>query len=365
VQAVTPEMPGIGELRTNESGFALILSIFVVALMSIIVLDFAKETIAFQQQSRAFTEKLQGDFILKSTLNVARLLLELPKLQVEDGEVKTVREDWLGEPWSLVSSLPSLPLPGSPRLSIVDESGKFDINSIVEADQGTGTDGAAAQTGGSDINNLELWKSVVANLFRISGFENEEFPEEEHRTFGNRSYAADQQVAAIHDWIDSDKRSFSSAGFPGEGVESSLPKEWFYNRPMYSVNELAMVPGMTLERVARVAPFLRASVATSFSATRVNVNTAPRAVLLALEFPETQVLEIEQVRLSAPISAGDLQTLIQGDQRLVRLVGVESRSFSAYASVELANTTRWAKAIFDVQGGGARRRATIRSMQIQ
>lgn len=369
--AVAPTLTASAGLsvRKDERGFALILSIFVVSLMSILVLDFAKETIAFQQQSRAYTEKLQADLILKSTLNVARLLLELPKLQVEgSGQVRTVQEDWLGEPWALVASLPSLPLPGSPRLSIVDESGKLDLNAIVEAGP-TGNPGnpvgAASPNSASDVNNLEVWKTAVAELFRILGFSSEEYSDTDYRTLGNRAYASDQQVAVIHDWIDSDRTTFSSAGFPGEGVESSLPREWFYNRPLYAVSELAMVPGITLERLARIAPFVRASLNNSFSLTRVNVNTAPRAVLLALGFPETQVLEIEQIRLTAPITAANLRTLIAGDSRLVRLVGVDSRSFSAYAAVELANTTRWAKAIFDVQGGGLRRRATIRSLQIQ
>ena len=346
----------------DERGFALILTVFIVALATILVLDFSSETLSYQRQSRAYVERIQADYMVKSTLNVARLLLELPKLQIDDqGQLSTVQEDWLGEPWALVAAVPSLPLPGSPRLTIVDDYGKIDINSIVSTVSGGSQQ--SPQPGSAQVDTENFWKNALSELLTLLGFVREQYDPGDHRTLGDTGYAAAEQVAVIHDWIDRDSDSHTSAAFPGEGIESSSDRKWFFNRPLWSLSELAMVPGITLERLARIAPYVRVSRPNTIGSSRINVNTAPRAVLLALGFPESQVLEIEQIRLSAPISSQDLQTLTAGDAQLAQVAGVRSSSFSAFVRVQSANSTRWGKAIFDISGG-RQRRALLRSLEL-
>ncbi len=346
-------------LRNDESGFALIMTVFVIALATILVMDFAKETLDYQRSTRNYTDRIQADYVLKSSLNLARVLLELPKL---DG----IREDWLGEPWALIAAAPSLPISGfvgEPRLMIVDQSGKLNLNAVASrSSTGSNPFGATATqaAGGAASETDDYWKNVFREFFLQRGFQREEFSDKEKRTLGNVGFEAGDQVAVLHDWIDADSRSHSSASFPGDGVESSADKSWFYNRALRSLSELAMVPGFTLERVARVAPFVRASAGSS---SRVNVNTAPLEVLIALGFPEAQAIEITQERGNLPITSELLRTLTTGDNQLARATTVRSNEFSAYAQVRMANVTRWAKAVISVQGGFTRRRAIIRSIE--
>ena len=354
----------------QQDGFALIMTVFVLALATILVVDFSQETMTYQRNTRAQTEKIQAEYLLKSTLNVAKLLLEIPKLQITDGETtRTVREDYLGEPWALVSSIPALPLPGSPRLAIVDESGKIDINSIngVTTSQSNQAANQAAQSQNAqgNISLADYWKNTLSELLSNRGFNRETYDEELNRTVGSVSYAAADQVAVIHDWVDTDSKSHSNAAFPGEGIESFSEKSWFYNRPLRTVPELAMVPGFTLERLQRIAPFVRVGRSGFSSAARVNVNTAPVEVLLAMGFPESQVVEITQNRVSEPITAQTLSAIVAGDTFLSRATTVSSREFSAYARVELNNTTRWAKALISVQGSSQNRRAVLNSLELQ
>ncbi|MCC6952862.1 MAG: hypothetical protein IT290_01960, partial [Deltaproteobacteria bacterium] len=89
----------------SERGVALLLAVFVITISSVIIFELGSQLRLDQQNSRAFSDGVRADYVLKSGLNLARLLIEIPKL---DG----AREDWLGEPWALVGSAPSLPIGG-------------------------------------------------------------------------------------------------------------------------------------------------------------------------------------------------------------------------------------------------------------
>ena len=361
----------------DEAGFALILTVFIVALATILVLDFASETLAYQSNARASTERVQADFTLKSTLNVAKLLLELPKLPTvgSNGELRATREDWLGETWAFASSLPSLPFPGDPRLTIVDESGKININAIYAQNPFGGLNpnptptppGAQDGDGGQQQqpqDPTDFWKNALSDLFERRGFQREVYRPEARRTLGDTGYDANDQVAVLHDWIDPDSDSHSSGTFPGEGIESFAEKTWFYNRPLRSMSELALVPGMTLERIQAIGPFVKTSRTGFGTAAKINVNTAPIDVLLALGFEEATVVRIEEQRAKGPIANEDLRDLVAGSlSQLPQAVGVTSQEFSAYAQVRGANSTRWAKALISIQGG-QQRRAVITSLEV-
>jgi type II secretory pathway component PulK len=351
-------MDGFSSPRTEESGFALLLTIFIVALATILVLDFAEETFAFQRAGRGFTESIQADYVAKSAFNLSKILLEVPKLE-------GIQEDWLGEPWALIQAAPSLPISGfigEPRLAIVDESGKININAISLSSTPAGF--AGLSTGNQAANNPNsaqtesenYWKNVIRELFLKQGFQRESYESSSYRTLGDVGYDAEDQVAILHDWVDRDSVSHSSASFPGEGIESSGEKHWFYNRPYRALSELTTVPGMTLERMRRIAPFVRVS---SSRDTRVNVNTAPYPVLLALGFPETQAQEIIQKRLDLPITIEILRLLTEGDTQLQQATSIQSREFSAYVEVKMPNVTRWAHATLQIRGGASSRKASI------
>ncbi len=350
--------------HTNESGFALILTVFVVALATLLVMSFADQTFAYQRSVRNYTERIQADFVLKSALNLGKVLLELPKV---DG----VNEDWLGEPWALIAGAPALPiegLNGEVRLAIVDEGGKINVNAIAsDSSSSFGfpypaqvSQQQTAQTPGA-IDPASFWKSALRELFVSAGFVREQYERNETRTLGNTAFGPEEQVAAIHDWIDSDSNSHSSANFPGQGIESSADKAWFYNRVFRTISELALVPGMTPERMSRIAPFVRTSQPQS---SKVNINTAPLEVLLAIGIPESQAREIFAERTNLPIDSAMLQNITAGDAQLARVAAVTSQEFSAFALIKMANVTRWARASINVQGSTTSRRAFINGIEI-
>ena len=172
----------------GEEGFALIMTMFIVALATLLVLDFSAETLSFQRLTRSHSERVQAQYAIKSTVNVAKLLIELPKLPVEgESGIRISQEDWLGEPWALVASLPALPFPGDPRLSIVDESGKINLNAIRMDLQGASRGSAAF---GQDANNPNatgqqstmFWSTALSLLLENAGFVQESYESEKKRT---------------------------------------------------------------------------------------------------------------------------------------------------------------------------------------
>src|SRR5690606_9723686 len=134
----------------------------------------------------------------------------------------------------------------------------------------------------------------------ILGFQTEKFQPEDKMTRGDIAYAPATQVAAIQDWLDLDTSSYSSEGFEGKGIESGMPKNFFYNRNLHSISELPMIPGITVERARRIAPFLKVSKNSTPGGARINVNTAAYEVLIALGFSSDRAYEIIEERTGAP-----------------------------------------------------------------
>ncbi|MCB0344043.1 MAG: general secretion pathway protein GspK [Bdellovibrionales bacterium] len=333
----------------NERGIALLLVVFIVSLATVIVFDLGVSSRLDQRISRSFTESVQAEFILKSELNLARILLEAPKL---DG----IQEDWLNEPWALIGSAPALPISGfagNPRLMIVDVAGKIDLNAVAPP---AGT--VAPPTGSASNPGEQLalfWKNAMRELLTKAGFVREQYEADLYRTPGNIAYDPADQVAVLQDWIDEDKRSYSSASFDGDGFESQAPDGMFLNRRLKSLGEMLLVPGFTPERAARIGRFVTVSTLPSTAQRQINVNTAPIEVLLAIGFPEQQAIEIIQQRANLPITQAILNTLVEGDPQLRQVTRVTSTEFQVLAQVAMPTVTRWLEARVGVSGRATRR----------
>ena len=299
------------DVINNEQGLALLMTVFIVTLATILVLDFSGETLRYQRQCRMFQERVQADLMLKSAIGLAQGLIEFPKPPT------STDEDWLGDLWSVVASESSLPIPGfvgEPKLLIVDESSKINVNTIVAAPFPPTPGGINA-----------YWRDALSALLQSQGFGDENYEPEESRTLGNKGFNANNQVAAIYDWIDTDKLSLNDSSFDGQGIETQADKRWFFNRPLSSISELALIPGMTLERLARISRFVKAS-PSSYS--KINVNTAPLEVLQAIRFEPDQISDIIQQRLGKPIDQATLSLLVQvgGNPNLAQIKTVEAKS---------------------------------------
>lgn len=352
-----------GSSRSQESGFALLLTIFIITITSILIVEFADTVRSFQRSSRAVSDQVRGIFILKSAVNIGEMLLEAPKMPDKVGM------DTLTDTWAMIGSAPSLPIEGFPgdlRLEIVDEDGKLDLNSLAA----TGGSTVTPPTPGTNpvvtpVNDTgTFYRNAFRDLFYLMGFLSEKYEPSEFRTLGNTGLEAPDQVATIIDWIDKDTEPFNAGGFEGQGTEGSGDKNWFFNRPFRSLSELALVPGMTLERVGQVARFVRVSQgAAGVGARTININTAPLEVLLATGIPQTVAEDIVGKRLTYPYPAEALNGIISLDPKLSGKLAVQSSEFMVLARVNLSTKTLWARAYFAVQHTGLTSRATLRLLE--
>ncbi|MDD2943542.1 MAG: type II secretion system protein GspK [bacterium] len=335
--------------QNREGGFALLLVVFILSLASIVALETGRMAFFDRRNTRGFVESIQGEYVLKSGLNLARVLLELPKLE-------GVNEDWLGDPWAMIGQAPSLPiegLTGEPRISIVDNSGLININALgndtSQAGIFTGFNNPQTQGGGISDRRSAFWKHAAANLFEEIGLVREELGTDSLSTIGGVAFGPPLLPSVIDDWIDGDNQSFSSENYDVEGVESFAPKEFFFNRKLYAIEELMNIPGFTSSRVLMLSKFLRADPGINNNQL-ININTAPAEVLAAMGLSGVEISQAIEERLNLPVTSNILQTLLAPYPELKPYFSVNSNSFSVYVRAKMPSRSRWLHAIVTTSG---------------
>jgi len=350
----------------SEKGFALLMVIFIISLSTILVTVFSSDTFAFLKRNRSLTDGLEAEYAAHSGMNLAITTLELP----DDPSLPI-------KPWQILNSMPSLPIPGFSgeiRVQIFDEGGKINLNSIVGSSLGGSTPNPGSTagqdpTGGNHLQTdvSDVWKFALSELFTQLGAEEQGFnrtrDSNEERspnalTLGGTPLPASQLVASLHDWIDADSQAFSSPNFPANGLEGAGNQEWFLNRPLKALDELARVPGFTNEFLQRLSPYVRAASTSDF---RINVNTAPPLVLQAIGFSQTEIGDIVKRRSVQWLTTDELQSMVQGSANLPRITTVSSGSFKILVRARSASTTKWLEAECLVQSGFGRKVASIKS----
>ena len=114
-------------------------------------------------------------------------------------------------------------------------------------------------------------------------------------------------VAAIQDWIDADQTPSPGGAEDSTYLELNPPYR-AANRPFTVVSELLAVQGMTAEVYDKLKDFVCALPET----TKVNVNTAPVPVLIAVGADATKIAQWESRRKEQPVTnAGEVQNFIR------------------------------------------------------
>ncbi len=350
---------------SGEEGIALVMTIFVISLATILVLDFANTAHFDQRIARHFSESIQGNYMLKSTVSFGQVFLEVPK-NPEDQDA-----DGFTQPWHSISSVPSLEIDefaGDVRMAIYDEDSKIDINSLHGATRGSvgGGGGNPMGAGGNGAPQTPrdpaiFWKNAIKEIFIRGGFYPEGYEKDKFVTRGNEAFGPEKQVAVIQDWIDADSDAYqSSADFPESGIESGSNKELFFNRRLRSLSELLLVPGFTPERLARIAPHIKVPPQFGFSR-QVNVNTATPEVLRAVGLSESDISEILEQRTSNLYNRTLLGAVFERSQASAELrsrLKFQSNQFSVIAKVQMPASSRWIRAVISAQRSGPNRRRT-------
>jgi len=281
--------------KRSERGVALLVVLLGLALMTLIVVDFASESgLGFVSAANQANE-IRAYYLARSATGAGlALLAQSARMQMMAQQQQPA--DSLQDPWAV--PFPPLNLDGGQvSLSIVDEARKLNINLLL--------------TNEGQPNQQQLM--IFERLFTILGVDPRILP-------------------AILDWLDPD--SIESPGGGGGETDFYLrlkPPYQARNSPMPTIGDLKMVRGVTDAVFNRIAPFI-----TVMPETQVNANTAPPEVLMALDpqlMEDTKgVKEIIAARMIRPFTqstdVANLPDIQSFGSRISQLLTTRSQFFT-------------------------------------
>ncbi len=290
----------------QQQGIALITILVMVALATILAATIAKRQAATAESTAYLMRQNQSLMYAKSAeAFFAELLLD-------DAE-NAADVDHLNETWA--QPMPPFPVDdGYVMGRIEDESGKFNLNSLVTED-------------GQVNEPAKKWFELILKRVGLS----------------------EQLSEAVIDWQDEDELTIGPMGAETSYYQglpnAALPP----NSKFHSVEQLKLVRGFEDNRYQLLLPYLTAA---PLSDTQVNINTAPAAVLASLD----EKLDVNAVQQALEQKFGlqeyfgnvaDLWQLPPFDQvaaenraRFSSLLGVQSKFFKARIEVMLSERKR-------------------------
>ncbi len=312
----------VSKARKNERGVAILAVLVGIALMTLIVVDFAMTSgLGFVSAANQANE-LRAGYLARSGVNIGlALLAEAVRANTQSN---TPQVDTLNDAWA-VPFPPMAVEGGNVSLSIVDETRKLPINSMV------------TQTGGVNVQPGALNAAAIAKVQRL---------------FTILDMNPDL-VQAIIEWITPSGANGMGGG--GEFYAGLKPPYQPRYGPMPTIGDLQMVQGFNEEIFNRVSPFL-----TVMTEPAVNINTAPPQVIASLE-PELMqdqklVLDIVEERATRPFTTntdvGNLAGIGEVGQRLQKDVTVSSRFFTINGRGTYAGARKIITATFQRQTTG-------------
>src|SRR5579884_1278790 len=246
-----------------QRGVALLATMMAVALLTILIMDFTTSTSVAYRSAANQANQLRAYYLARSAVNVGIALI------AEDARKAALsnatRVDSLLSLWAL--PLPALPMDGGwASVSVVDEARKLNINQLVAPN--------------GQVN--QPFVETFTRLLTILGIDPTSI------------------VPALVDWLDPD-----SVVTP-EGAESDyylrlIPPYEARNGPMPTIGDLRLVRGINETIFRRISKFI-----TTTPSVRINVNTAPPEVLMAVA-PQLQespslLQSILQQRIKQPFT---------------------------------------------------------------
>ncbi len=245
--------------REGEEGVVLLLVLVLVVVAISTAYAMSKTSLIEVLASRQAAQHTRADLLARSGVGLAERAL-VDDLTEGTDITRTVESDL--DAWALLSHQ-EIELPGGAllRVRIHDAANKLDINSLV--------DGEGKRVGETSKSFL---KAVFAQLRDTA-------PE-----FKGSSALGDQEIDdlsdAILDWLDKDDETRVGTPEPEYYVEIKKAKSAPLNRPVFSLDELAPVPGMNpLLLEALKGYFTPYPMFPGTDGGGVNLNTAPAHVL--------------------------------------------------------------------------------------
>jgi general secretion pathway protein K len=287
----------------NRLGMALVLTILVVALLTITVFDLFYDSWIQTALAAGYRDDTQAFYAARSGQEAAKLIL------IEDARSKIAR-DSLTEEWAQAT----IPLPIDDEyawIEIRDESGKINLNSLTTA-KGYPND---------------KWIAIFSRLLR--------------------RLELDEEIAdTLVDWMDIN--SVPRPKGAEDGYYSSLKTPYrAKNGKLDSVEELLLVKGFTPQVMDR----LREHVSV-WGSGKININTASGMVLWALDDDITRemVKGILRIRLITPFGKRDGIKSIPGMEsaypKIALTIDVTSNVYSVKSTATFNETTKIISAVY-------------------
>ena len=289
-----------------QQGVALITILVMVALATILAATIAKRQANTAENTAYLMRQNQSLLYAKSAEAFFSELL------IDDAE-NAGNIDHLQENWA--KPMPAFPVEdGFVAGTLEDQSGKFNLNSLLNAD-------------GTPNPQAKAWFEKL--LLRVG------LPE--------------KLSESVIDWQDADNETIGSMGAEASYYQGLTQGYLLANSKFHSVEELKLVRGFEGKKYLQIADYV--SVVPDLD-TKVNINTAPAMLLASLD-PKLdikavqQVLQQRQANLEHFSSVNDLWSIepfnqVSADVRseVSNLLGVKSAYFSAKIEVLLSGRKR-------------------------
>lgn len=290
----------------QQQGIALITILVMVALATILAATIAKRQANTAENTAYLMRQNQSLLYAKSAeAFFSELLMDDAK---NAGDIDHLQENW-------AKPMPAFPVEdGFVSGTLQDESGKFNVNSLVNND-------------GTANPQAKAWFEKL--LVRVG------LPE--------------KLSEAVIDWQDADDETIGAMGAEASYYQG-LPQGYLApNSKFHSVEELKLIRGFEGQKYLQIADYVSAA---PTSDSKVNVNTAPAMLLASLD-PQLdinavqQALQQRQAKLEYFSNINDLWaiepfTQVNTDVRneVNDLLGVQSSYFKARIEVLLSERKR-------------------------
>ncbi|HXQ23599.1 MAG TPA: hypothetical protein VN812_18110 [Candidatus Acidoferrales bacterium] len=309
---------------TNEHGIALVITLLVVALLTITVIEFTYSVEVDQHMAHNALNSLQASLLARSGVNLGEAVL----LHDDDPTVDSYLEDW-GQLDQLNSQL-VVPDNMRLRVQVIDEGGKLNIN-MTRARNANEWITARKNANGPHPFLFQSWLQALAGLLGSGGVDAE----------------AAEGVSEYWDNIFTMSLGQNPGPLPPgqpSGTPTpvtptnSAPDPRLFLVDFPSLDDASVIPGFTPAALRKLRPVLTAL--DSNRQPQVNANTAPQAVLMAIVGDPETVGNIMSRRQEAPLKINDLQQLLgalntQNNPNALnvrRMLGVRSSYFLIRAS---------------------------------
>lgn len=265
-----------GRLK-NESGFALILTLVITALMVAVLVEMIHQVYVDTSISRGFRDGQQASILAESGVTAVQRALSM-------GTDPALLSGYLAQPLSDDV--------GSLEIKISDESGKININGLIKDDD-------------SDDELVKNALLVLTNRIKIKG-----------DTWSN-------VLASVADWIDKDDLPRSGGAETPYYLGNPKLKYRTHNGRLTTLTELSLVKGFTADMLDafvddkkqfRLRDCLTNYPKKQFPLSNINVNSAPKPVLMALDanMSEQAAEQIIKKRPFKDTGAPELDILTHG-----------------------------------------------------